>query len=241
MARGFITPSSSASLTLAPGPTRARADGPARTLPEALPMKFWSEVPSARARELVADIATWAWVSLWIVVAYRLYTTLASYAEVGRAIGRGGTNIQAAGDQVGNALGGLPLVGEQVSGLTRSAFETAGEPFVYVGDQFEQLLLIVAALLGILVLGVTLVPWLSRYLPWRAHRLFELRTAHRVIRQAPRGVPDAVVERLLASRALHRLPYGELLEHTPDPFGDFAAGRYRKLARAELESVGLRP
>ena len=26
-------------------------------------MTFWSEVPAARARELAADIATWAWVA----------------------------------------------------------------------------------------------------------------------------------------------------------------------------------
>jgi hypothetical protein len=204
-------------------------------------MKFWSEVPSARIREVVADVATWAWVSLWAVIAFRLYSTLAGYAEVGRAIGRGGANIQAAGDSVGNSLGGLPLVGEQVSGLTRSAFGAAGEPFVFVGGQLEQLLLIIAALLGILVLGVTLVPWLSRYLPWRARRLYELRTAHRVIRKATRDVPEATIQRLLASRALHRLTYGELLDHSPDPIGDFATGRYDRLARAELESVGLRP
>jgi hypothetical protein len=204
-------------------------------------MKFWSEVPSARVRELVADVATWAWVSLWVVVAFRLYNTLAGYAEVGRAIGRGGTNIQAAGNDMGNALSGLPLVGEQVRGLTASAFGTAGEPFLYVGDQLEQLLLIIAALLGILVLGVTLIPWLSRYLPWRARRLFELRTAHRAIRGSTRNVPEVEVQRLLASRALHRLTYGELLEHTPSPIADFATGRYDRLARAELESVGLRP
>ena len=204
-------------------------------------MKFWSEVPSARARELVADIATWTWVSLWAVVAYRIYTTLAGFAEVGRAIGRGGANIQAAGNQVGDSIGGLPLVGEQVGVLTRSAFDAAGEPFVFVGSQFEELLLMIAALLGVLVLGVTLIPWLSRYLPWRARRLFELRTAHRVVRVATRDVPDVAIERLLASRALHRMSYGELLEHTPDPFGDFATGRFDRLARAELESVGLRP
>ena len=203
-------------------------------------MKFWSEVPSARVRELAADIATWAWVSLWAIVAFRLYSTLAGYAEVGRAIGRGGTNIQAAGDQVGDTLGGLPLVGEQVRGLTRSAFGAAGEPFVYVGGQLEELLILIATLLGILVLGVTLIPWLSRYLPWRARRLYELRTAHRAIRKATRDLPDAAVEKVLASRALHRLTYGELLEHTPDPIGDFATGRYQRLARAELESVGLR-
>lgn len=204
-------------------------------------MKFWSEVPSARAREVVADVATWVWVSFWAILAYRLYTTLAGFAEVGRAIGQGGTNIQTAGDDVGNALSGLPLVGEQVRGLTQSAFGAAGEPFVFVGGELEELLLIIAALLGILVLAVTLVPWLTRYLPWRARRLFELRTAHRAIRQGAKHVPEAAVERLLASRALHRLTYGELLTHTPDPIGDFAAGRYGRLARAELESVGLRP
>ena len=204
-------------------------------------MKYWSEDPSARARELVADVATWSWVSLWAVVAFRLYSTLAGFVEVGRAIGRGGANIQAAGGQVGDSLGGLPVVGEQLRGLTRSAFRTAGEPFLFVGHQFEQLLVMIAALLGVLVLGVTLIPWLSRYLPWRARRLSELRTAHRAIRLAPRAVPDEAVERLLASRALHRLTYGALLKHTPDPIGDFATGRYDRLVRAELESVGLRP
>lgn len=204
-------------------------------------MKFWSEVPAARAREVLADVATWIWVSLWAVIAYRLYSTLAGFAEVGRAIGRGGSNIQAAGFSVGDALKGIPLVGEQVQGMTESAFGLAGEPFVFVGTELEQLLLIIAALLGLLVLGVTLVPWLGRYLPWRARRLFELRTAHRAIRVAHRDVPDAAVERLLASRALHRLTYGELLEHTPDPMGDFIRGRYKRLAQAELESVGLRP
>jgi hypothetical protein len=204
-------------------------------------MKFWSEVPSARARELLADVATWLWVSIWAIIAYRLYNTLVGFAEVGRAIGRGGSNIQAAGVTVGDSLAGLPLVGEQVRGLSRSAFGLAGEPFVFVGGELEQLVLILAALLAVIVLGVTLVPWLSRYLPWRAQRLFALRTAHRVIRTAPRDVPEAAVQRLIASRALHRLTYGELLEHSPDPIGDFATGRYERLARAELESVGLRP
>jgi len=203
-------------------------------------IKLWSEVPSARAREIAADVATWIWVSFWVVAAFRLHDTLEGFSEVGRAIGRGGTSIQSAGDQVGNALGGLPLVGEGVRDLASSAFGVAGEPFIFVGSELEQLLVIVARLMMILVLAVTLVPWLSRYLPWRAKRLFEIRTAHRAIRVAPRDVPEVTVERLLASRALHRLTYGELLDHSPDPIGDFASGRFERLARAELESVGLR-
>lgn len=204
-------------------------------------MKFWSEVPSARAREIVADVATWSWVALWTVIASRLYTTLAGFAEAGRAIRRGGVSITAAGDQLGGSLAGLPFIGEQVRALTVSAFGTAGEPFVYVGEQLEQLLLIIAALLGLLVLGVTLIPWLNRYVPWRARRLAHLRAAHRAIRIAPGGLSDEAVQRLLAARAVNRLSYGDLLTHTPDPFGDFASGRFDRLARAELESVGLTP
>lgn len=240
MARGLIAPYGRAAPHWPTVPS-ALGDGFAGIYWRRTVRKFWSEEPSARAREVVADVATWSWVSLWAVVAFRLYSTLAGFAEVGRAIERGGANIQTAGGQVGDSLGGLPLIGEQVRGLTRSAFGAAGEPFVFVGDQFEQLLLMIAALLGVLVLGVTLIPWLSRYLPWRARRLSELRTAHRAIRLAPRQVPAAAVERLLASRALHHLTYGQLLEHTPDPIGDFATGRYDRLARAELASVGLRP
>jgi len=204
-------------------------------------VKFWSEVPLARAREMLADVATWAWVALWTIVASRLYGTLAGFAEAGRALRRGGVGIEAAGADLGRSLAGVPLIGEQAGSLARSAFGTAGEPFVYVGEQLEQLLLIIAALLGLLVLAVTLIPWLTRYVPWRARRLAHLRAAHRVIRVAPRDVPQSAIQRQLASRALHRLTYGELLEHSPDPFGDFARGRYDRLARAELASVGLRP
>ncbi len=190
---------------------------------------------------MAADISTWIWVSLWAVFSFRLYSTLAAYAEVGRTIERGGNNIKAAGSQVGDSLGGIPLIGAGVSDLTKSTFGSAGQPFIAVGGELEDLLLLIAALLGLVVLAVTLIPWLTRYLPWRARRLYQLRTAQRAIREAPTDVPKSTVDRLLASRAINHLTYGELLEHTPDPIGDFTSGRHDRLARAELESVGLRP
>jgi len=51
----------------------------------------------------------------------------------------------------------------------------------------------------------------------------------------------AQIERALAMRAFTRLDYSTLLEYTPDPVGDWAAGRHDGLARAELASEGLRP
>lgn len=203
-------------------------------------LKFWSEIPSARAREMVADVATWAWVALWVVIGARIHDTLSAFAEAGRALQGGGQNIQGAGATLGEALRGLPLVGTGIDDLATGAFGAAGEPFIYVGQELESLLILIARLLALLVVGVMVIPWLSRYLPWRASRLATVRAAHRAIRRSAGGLSDAAMERALAGRALNRLSYQDLLEHTSDPFGDFATGRYERLAKAELASVGLR-
>ncbi len=202
---------------------------------------FWSETPGRRRREVVADIATWAWVAFWSVVAYRIHGAIADFAEAGRALERGGAAIQDAGGQVGSSLDGLPLVGQGAGEIARRAFAGAGEPFVFVGAEFVDLITLIARVLALLVLAVAIVPWLNRYLPWRAARLAQLRAATTAIRNRPSGATLGSIDRLLASRALHRLSWEEMLDHSRDPLGDFAAGRYRALASAELESVGLRP
>jgi len=203
-------------------------------------LKFWSEVPSARAREIAADVATWAWVALWAVVGVRINDTISAFAEAGRVLQAGGTKIQGAGVTLGEAFRGVPLVGEGVDDLATDAFATAGEPFIFVGQELESLLILIARVLALLVVGVMVIPWLSRYVPWRAGRLATVRAAHRAIRRAPVDMTAEAMQRALATRAINRLSYPELLEHTSDPFGDFAAGRFERLARAELASVGLR-
>lgn len=203
-------------------------------------LKFWSEVPSARAREIAADVATWLWVALWTVVAARIHALISSFAEAGRVLQTGGQNIQGAGATLGEAFRGVPLVGDGIDDLATGAFGTAGEPFIFVGQELESLLILIARLLALLVAGVMVIPWLSRYVPWRAGRLATVRAAHRAIRGAPVDMTAEAMQRALATRAISRLPYPDLLEHSSDPFGDFATGRYDRLAKAELASVGLR-
>jgi hypothetical protein len=202
--------------------------------------KFWSETPAARAREIVADVATWAWVALWAVIGARVHDTISAFAEAGRVLQGGGQSIQGAGATLGAALRGVPFVGEGIDDLATGAFGSAGEPFIQAGRDLESLLILIARLLAILVVAVMVVPWLNRYLPWRASRLATVRAAHRAIRRAPVDVTAGAMQQALATRALNRLSYPELLEHTADPFGDFASGRFDRLARAELASVGLR-
>jgi hypothetical protein len=201
---------------------------------------FWSETSGRRRREVAADIATWVWVAFWSVVAFRIHEAIAGYAEAGHALARGGAAIRDAGIQVGSSLDGVPLIGAGAGELARRAFGGASEPFVFVGGEFVDLITLIARVLAILVLAVAIVPWLSRYLPWRAARLAELRSATTAIRRRPHGVTRESIDRLLASRAIHRMSWDELLTHSRDPLGEFAAGRYKALAKAELESVGLR-
>jgi hypothetical protein len=203
-------------------------------------IKIWSELPVARLKEQVADVATLLWVLFWGNIVWRLFQFLAGFAEAGRTIRAGGQTMVQGGRDLGDSLAGLPLVGSQVRDIARDAFGGAGRPLSDFGTQLEQFIFVVAIVLALLLALVTLEPWLARYLPWRWERLRHVRAAHRAIRSAP-DVADTSIERTLAMRAVTRLDYSTLLEYTPDPLGDWASGRHERLARAELASVGLRP
>jgi hypothetical protein len=200
-------------------------------------IKIWSELPGARLKEQIADLATLAWVVFWGNIVWQLFQFLSAFAAAGRIIRSGGEGMVQSGRDLGESLAGLPLVGSQARDITRDAFAGAGRPLSDFGTELEQFIFIVALVLTLLVALVTLGPWLVRYLPWRWERLSRVRSAHRAIRKAP----DVGVERALAMRAVTRLDYSTLLEYTPDPLGDWATGRHDRLVRAELASVGLRP
>jgi hypothetical protein len=206
-------------------------------------MHIWSERPGSRVRELVADILTLLWLTIWISLGIRLYGFLAHLAGAGRLVREGGVGITDAGVTLGSALQGIPLVGEGAAAGVRGALAGAGAPLITFGTDLERLLIMVSALLGLLLVAAAVVPWLNRYLPWRIAKWRRLNAASRAIRGTRRRterIPDAALQSLLASRAIHRLEYDELLEFTPDPFGDWIAGRHERLAHAELDRVGLR-
>ena len=207
-------------------------------------MHIWSERPGPRAAELIVDIATALWLTIWISLGVRLYGFLAHLAEAGRLVRDGGNRITGAGDSIGSALEQVPLVGAGAGEGVRGALASAGAPLVAFGTDVERLLIVVSALLGTLLVAVAVVPWLTRYVPWRVARWRRLNAGARAIRGPRRGRADPIAEAaltsLLASRAVHRLEYDELLEFTPDPLGDWIDGRHDRLAMAELDRIGLR-
>ena len=202
-------------------------------------VRIWSEPPGARLKEQIADLLTLLWVALWGSVAWQLYQVLAAFAEAGRIVRSGGQSMIDGGRTLGDGLQGIPLVGEGLRDVARNAFAGAGMPLADFGTSLEQFILLVAAAIALLLVLVTLVPWLTRYVPWRWERLRRTRAAHRAIRRAPE-ISKPQVDKVLALRAVTRLDYETLLDYTPDPLGDWATGRHDRLAKAELASVGLR-
>lgn len=203
-------------------------------------VRIWSELRDARLTEQAVDLMTLLWIAIWGFIAWQLYQLLAAFAEAGRLIRAGGDTMTQSGRDLGVALSGIPLVGEGLQNVAEDAFAGAGRPLAGFGTDLEGFILLIAAVVSLLVLAVPLLPWLSRYWPWRWERLRTLRAAHRAIRRAPE-LPGPRLREVLALRAVTRLDYATLLEFTTDPLGDWAAGRHDELARAELASVGLRP
>jgi hypothetical protein len=201
-------------------------------------IKLWSELPRARSRELLADVSTLVWVVFWGIVVWRLFEFLSGFAQAGRSVQAGGQTMVQGGRDLGESLAGLPLVGAQARDIARDAFANAGTPLASFGTELERFIFVIAVVIALLLALVTLQPWLSRYLPWRLGRLRRVRAAHQAIRTGS-DLSDGDTRRLLAMRAVSRLDYADLLEYTPDPLGDWAAGRHDALARAELASQGL--
>ena len=203
-------------------------------------VKIWSELRSERLKEQVADLATLGWVLFWGSIVWSFFLFLASFAEGGRLIRTGGQTVMRGGRDLGESLANVPFVGADLQDIANDTFTGLGQPLTTFGTDVERFILIVSVVLALILAAVTIGFWLNRYLPWRWRRLRRMRAAHRAIRVAPEvGTP--AIERSLAMRAVTRLEYRELLEYTPDPLGDWADGRYDRLARAELASVGLRP
>jgi hypothetical protein len=150
-------------------------------------MRIYSEIPTGRTQELVADSATGVWLFLWTWIGVQVYSALSELAVVGTTIGDAGDGIESAGNTLEGALEQVPVVGPGAGNLIGGAFEGVSGPLIRAGADLERLLLIIAAVLGLLLVAVAVIPWLNRYLPWRRARWQRLNAASRVIRRAPAG------------------------------------------------------
>jgi hypothetical protein len=139
------------------------------------------------------------------------------------------------GLKVHDAVDKLAVLGSGVKKVGDSV-PVVGDPVADLGQEGEDSVHYLANLLGLVTFGVPALLVIWRLLPERIAQIRRLTAASRVLKAGQ----DPERRRVLAQRAAFSLPYGRLLEYTPDPLGDLAAERYEPLVAAALEDAGLR-
>lgn len=191
-------------------------------------------LPLGGARRRIVSAVLAFWTVLWLVVGtvtgvqIRNLTRVSdSLAESGRALDTAGTALE--------ALGRLPVVGEQPRRLGREVRGTAEEVRGAAASSRETVRW-VSALVGVALVVIPVVPICGVYAVLRASDRRQRRGVARALEQSP---PDPRLEEFLAHRALQHLDYDVLRRVSPDPWADLRNGAYRRLANAELTRLGL--
>jgi hypothetical protein len=187
-------------------------------------------VPSA-PRIVAFDTLVATWVVLWIAIAIGVAHDTRQLADVGETVSQTGTAIQ----QVGGALGSVPLLPAEVSD-TADSVQAAGASAIEGGQTSADATRRLAILLALAIAVIPSVPVLGLYLPLRLWRLREARQVETALRDCG---DDPGFREFLARRAAENLSFQELREVSTQPWVDLREGRFDGLAEAELMRLGV--
>ena len=194
---------------------------------------------SAQPRRLALQLASDAFVLVWIYVWYRLgrlvHDTLVSVAGVGYHIETSAGRVSGSLSQAGESANGVPLVGDRLGAPLSDAGTQVGG-IASAGRNAGDTLTDLATPLG---WAVALGPILLVLLLWLPRRYRFARRAG----EAQQMASAHAGEELLALRALANRPLQELRRVSPDPvqaWRDGDADAIRALAHLELIADGVR-
>jgi hypothetical protein len=201
------------------------------------PVKLYPEVPARRGMTIARDVATLLLVVLFVWLGVGTYRAVDRLTVLGKGVVDAGTSVQSGFDSLAGAVGGVPIVGDNLATALQGAGSGTGGQLATLGQNGVDSVHRLAIVLGLLVFGVPTLLVLLVLVPGRIRQVRQLTAASAVL--ANPDDPDR--HRLLAMRAAFGLPYGRLLAFTNDPLGDLAAGRYDTLVAAALDDAGLLP
>jgi hypothetical protein len=197
-------------------------------------MRFYAERPVRAACQLLADVLVVVWVYLTVVVALRARELLDQLQAPGRALVGAGDGIRDAFNTAAGAVGGVPFVGDELSGALRGA-AGAGVSLSDAGREQVESVATFSVGTAVMIVAVFAVPVV---LVWLTLRLRYARLAHAAV------AVRAIDTDLLALRALSRVNVRRLLAVSPDPAAAWRRDDravVQQLAALELRSLGLRP
>jgi hypothetical protein len=195
---------------------------------------MYSDYGPRRTRQIVVDVVSLALIVGWAWLGATIYALVSELSEFGADMQSAGAGFRETMTEVGENLGGVPLIG---SGI-RSPFDgasDAGGALETAGQGQQDLVQQLALALG---LGVAVLPILMI--------VFWLLTRGRFIRRAGRAkalVRAGVGIDLLALRALTNQNIAAIAKIDSDAVGAWRRGDeivMRQLAGLELESSGIR-
>lgn len=198
-------------------------------------MKIYSDFAGRRTRQIIADVAALAGIALWVWFGITVFTVVNSLAVFGQQMEAAGAGFEGAMSEVGETLGGIPLIGPGIR-VPFDGASDAGGLLEAAGQAQQDGVLALALTLGI---GSAALPVLTILLIWLVPRVLFIRRASRAahVVRAPAGMD------LLALRALTSQRLSAIAKIDADALGAWRRGEpevVRRLAQLELRSSGVR-
>lgn len=195
-------------------------------------MRPYAEVPSVRARQVLTDSLVALWVFVWVRIGQRIFELVDRLQAPGRSLEGAGEALSERASDVGDDVGGLPVVGRAL----RAPFRAIGEGGEFLQDAGlaqQSAVHTLAIWLSVSIAAIPIALLLLRYLPRRISWMREAAAAARM--RAAGSDLD-----LFALRALTNQPMAALAAVSGDPVAAYRRGEYTELAALELRRVGLR-
>ena len=198
-------------------------------------MSWYADFGPRRARQIVADVVALGVVVVAVLMGVAVRTTIAALAGVFVNLQDAGTGFEGTMGEIGERLGGVPLIGDGI----RGPFDTAagaGGSIAEAGRTGQAVVESIATIAGI---GVAALPIVILLLVWLVPRIrFARRSAEaRALLRLDDG------PQLLALRALGDAQAADLARISPRALSAWRAGDaevVRALAALEAREAGVR-
>jgi hypothetical protein len=198
-------------------------------------MKIYSDFAGRRTRQIIADVLALGAIALWVWFGYTVFTLINNLAVFGVQMEDAGAGFEQTMTEVGDTLGGIPLIGPGIR-LPFDGASAAGGTLEAAGQAQQEAVLQLATTLGI---GTAALPVLTILIVWLVPRILFVRRAGRAKAVV---ATDAGMD-LLALRALTTQKISAITRIDADALGAWRRGEpdvVRRLAQLELKASGVR-
>ena len=125
-------------------------------------MKLYSDFGPRRSRQIVADVTALALIGAWVWLGITVYSLIENLAVYGVQMEDAGAGFRETMTQVGETLGGIPLIG----GGIRTPFDGASEAGGALEAAGQSQQVAINQLATVLGIGIAALPILTILLLW---------------------------------------------------------------------------